>query len=51
MEATTQTQLNQLLAKQDLSFSQATELFDAIMNGKLNDIELTAALIALKLKG
>jgi len=51
MEATTQTQLNQLLAKQDLSFSQATELFDAIMNGQLNDIELTAALIALKLKG
>lgn len=51
MEATTQTQLNQLLAKQDLSFSQATQLFDAIMNGKLNDIELTAALIALKLKG
>ncbi|WP_288344395.1 anthranilate phosphoribosyltransferase [uncultured Pseudoalteromonas sp.] len=51
MEATTQTQLNQLLAKQDLSFSQATALFDAIMNGKLNDIELTAALIALKLKG
>ena len=51
MEATTQTQLNQLLAKQDLSFSQATELFDAVMNGKLNDIELTAALIALKLKG
>ncbi|RZF94165.1 anthranilate phosphoribosyltransferase [Pseudoalteromonas sp. CO302Y] len=51
MEATTQTQLNQLLAKQDLSFSQATTLFDAIMNGQLNDIELTAALIALKLKG
>ena len=51
MEATTQTQLNQLLAKQDLSFSQATALFDAIMNGQLNDIELTAALIALKLKG
>ncbi|MEI8675720.1 anthranilate phosphoribosyltransferase [Pseudoalteromonas sp. Hal040] len=51
MEATTQTQLNQLVAKQDLSFSQATALFDAIMNGKLNDIELTAALIALKLKG
>ncbi len=51
MEASTQTQLNQLLAKQDLSFSQATALFDAIMNGQLNDIELTAALIALKLKG
>lgn len=51
MAATTQTQLNQLLAKQDLSFSQAAELFDAIMNGQLNDIELTAALIALKLKG
>ncbi|WP_194442424.1 anthranilate phosphoribosyltransferase [Pseudoalteromonas simplex] len=51
MEATTQTQLNQLLAKQDLSFSQATQLFGAIMNGQLNDIELTAALIALKLKG
>ena len=35
MEATTQTQLNQLLAKQDLSFEQSTALFDAIMNGQL----------------
>jgi len=51
MEATTLSPLNQLLANQHLSFEQSSALFDAIMNGQLNDIELTAALIALKFKG
>ncbi|MCC9662556.1 anthranilate phosphoribosyltransferase [Pseudoalteromonas sp. MB41] len=51
MEATTLSPLSQLLANQHLSFEQSSALFDAIMNGQLNDIELTAALIALKFKG
>lgn len=51
MEATTLSPLNQLLANQHLSFEQSSALFDAIMNGQLNDIELTAALITLKFKG
>ncbi|WP_404340368.1 anthranilate phosphoribosyltransferase [Pseudoalteromonas mariniglutinosa] len=43
--------LSQLLNRHALSFTQSQRLFDAIMQGQLNDIELTAALIALKLNG
>lgn len=43
--------LKKLFDKQSLSFSQAQELFDQIMLGNMTDIELSAALIALKLKG
>ncbi|MFC3034664.1 anthranilate phosphoribosyltransferase [Pseudoalteromonas fenneropenaei] len=43
--------LDALFAKQNLSFSQSQALFDDIMLGKLNDIELAAVLTALKIKG
>lgn len=43
--------LKLLLDKQSLNFSQANDLFNQIMLGKMSEIELTAALIALKLKG
>ncbi|KPH59679.1 MULTISPECIES: anthranilate phosphoribosyltransferase [Pseudoalteromonas] len=40
-----------LLTQTSLSFSQSQQLFDAIMQGKVNDIALSALLVALKLKG
>ncbi|NMM39476.1 anthranilate phosphoribosyltransferase [Pseudoalteromonas arctica] len=40
-----------LLTQTSLSFSQSQQLFDAIMQGKVNDIELAAILVALKIKG
>ncbi len=40
-----------LLTQSSLSFSQSQQLFDAIMQGYVNDIELTAILVALKIKG
>jgi anthranilate phosphoribosyltransferase len=43
--------LKKLYEKQSLSFTQAQELFDQIMLGNISDIELSALLIALKLKG
>ncbi|AOT08948.1 anthranilate phosphoribosyltransferase [Pseudoalteromonas luteoviolacea] len=43
--------LNQLIEQQSLSFEQATELFGQVMQGALSEVELTAALIALKIKG
>ncbi|ESP92038.1 anthranilate phosphoribosyltransferase [Pseudoalteromonas luteoviolacea] len=43
--------LNQLIDQHSLSFEQATELFGQVMQGQLSEIELTAALIALKIKG
>ncbi|KAF7773738.1 anthranilate phosphoribosyltransferase [Pseudoalteromonas citrea] len=43
--------LKKLLDKQSLNFTQAQEMFDQIMLGKMSDIELSAALVALKLKG
>lgn len=43
--------LQLLLQQQDLTFSQAHSLFSSIMRGQLSDIELTAALMALKFKG
>lgn len=43
--------LQLLLQQQHLSFSQAHSLFLNIMRGQLSEIELTAALMALKFKG
>ncbi len=43
--------LNLLLGGQNLGFAQAQRLFDTVMKGQLGEIELTAALVALKLKG
>lgn len=43
--------LQPLLQQQDLSFDAAKSLFSDIMAGQLSDIELTAALLALKFKG
>ncbi|WP_138973963.1 MULTISPECIES: anthranilate phosphoribosyltransferase [Pseudoalteromonas] len=40
-----------LLTQTSLSFSQSQQLFDAIMQGNVNDIELAAILVALKIKG
>ncbi|WP_244390934.1 anthranilate phosphoribosyltransferase [Pseudoalteromonas sp. KAN5] len=40
-----------LLTQTSLSFSQSRQLFDAIMQGNVNDIELAAILVALKIKG
>ncbi|CCQ11774.1 Anthranilate phosphoribosyltransferase [Pseudoalteromonas luteoviolacea B = ATCC 29581] len=44
-------ELELLLNKQPLNFVQARTLFDKIMRGELTDIEISAALVALKLKG
>ena len=43
--------LQLLLQQQHLSFNQAHSLFLNIMRGQLSEIELTAALMALKFKG
>ncbi|BBN81316.1 anthranilate phosphoribosyltransferase [Pseudoalteromonas sp. A25] len=43
--------INALLAQQSLDFAQSSALFNDIMLGQLNDIELTAVLVALKIKG
>lgn len=43
--------LASLLSQQSLSFAQSEALFDQIMLGQLSEIELTAALVALKCKG
>ncbi|MDQ9090856.1 anthranilate phosphoribosyltransferase [Pseudoalteromonas haloplanktis] len=40
-----------LLTQTSLSFSQSQQLFDAIMQGNVNDIELAAILVTLKIKG
>lgn len=42
--------LNLLLEQQDLTFEQANSFFDLVMQGEVSEIELTAALIALKIK-
>lgn len=42
--------LNLLLTQQDLSFQQASDFFDLVMQGEVSEIELTAALVALKIK-
>jgi anthranilate phosphoribosyltransferase len=43
--------INQLIEQKSLDFSQAESLFSAVMQGQVSEIELTAALIALKIKG
>ncbi len=45
------TALANVLAGERLNFNAASELFTDIMNGALNDIELSALLIALKTRG
>ena len=39
-----------LFDKQDLSFEEASFVFDLIMNGKVGEIETASILIALKIK-
>ena len=43
--------IEQLTIKQSLSYSQSKALFDEIMQGNMSDIELTALLISIKMKG
>ena len=50
-EASIGSMIDVLLTQTSLSFSQSQQLFDAIMQGKVNDIELAAILVALKIKG
>ena len=40
----------QLIAQQDLSFIQAEQFFNAVMQGQISEVQLTAALVALKIK-
>ena len=50
-EASIGSMIDVLLTQTSLSFSQSQQLFDAIMQGNVNDIELAAILVALKIKG
>ncbi|BDF94489.1 anthranilate phosphoribosyltransferase [Pseudoalteromonas sp. KAN5] len=50
-EASIGSMIDVLLTQTSLSFSQSRQLFDAIMQGNVNDIELAAILVALKIKG
>lgn len=43
--------LNALLNGEALTLEQAEKLFDHLVKGELNDIQITAALIAMKLRG
>ncbi len=43
--------LDKLINKNDLSFSEAYFLMNSIMEGKLNNSQISASLIALKMKG
>ncbi len=43
--------LDLLIAQQDLDLLKSQQLFSSVMQGELSEIELTAALIALKIKG
>ena len=43
--------IDKLLAQTSLSFSQSQQLFNAIMQGEISEIELSALLVALKIKG
>ena len=43
--------IDHVIAKQSLSYAQAKTLFDQIMQGNMSDIELSALLISLKIKG
>ena len=42
---------NKLFNKMDLNSQESMNLFGEIMNGKLNDVDIAAILISLKLKG
>ena len=50
-EASIGSMIEVLLTQSSLSFNQSQQLFDAIMQGNMNEIELTAILVALKIKG
>jgi len=43
--------IEQVIDRQDLSFNQSYEVMHHIMNGEVNDIHLTAFLVAMKSKG
>ncbi|MDO6545798.1 anthranilate phosphoribosyltransferase [Pseudoalteromonas carrageenovora] len=43
--------IEQLIKNQSLSYEQSKALFDEIMQGNMSEIELTALLISLKIKG
>ncbi|WP_076922267.1 anthranilate phosphoribosyltransferase [Pseudoalteromonas sp. SK20] len=43
--------IEHIITKQSLSYVQAKSLFDQIMQGNMSDIELSALLIGLKMKG
>lgn len=43
--------INLLIEQQDLSFAQSSEFFNLVMTGQVSEIELAAALTALKIKG
>lgn len=43
--------IEQLVTKQSLSYTESKSLFNEIMKGGMSDIELTALLISLKMKG
>ena len=42
---------NKLFLQKDLTFNESVDLFELIMNGSLSEIDISAILIALKLKG
>ncbi len=43
--------LNKIYNKENLSITESTFIFDRIMSGELDDINITAILVGLKLKG
>ena len=42
--------LNKIYIKKNLTIEESNFIFNKIMNGELNDIEITAILISLKIK-
>ena len=42
---------NKLFSQKDLTSDESIYLFELIMNGKLNEIDISAILISLKIKG
>jgi anthranilate phosphoribosyltransferase len=43
--------LNRLIEKKDLSFGEARELFNVIMEGKFTEVQIAGILVALRAKG
>jgi anthranilate phosphoribosyltransferase len=43
--------INELIEQRNLTFEQSSEFFNLVMTGQVSEIELSAALIALKIKG